>query len=80
MYLYIGKARRIKQARDEAQADVERYRQERERQFKEYEAKYMGSREDVAAKIDKNTEVYITQMLQEVANNKEKVKKVLIRC
>lgn len=33
----------------------------------------MGSREDVAAKIDKNTEIYMAQMAQEVANNKEKV-------
>lgn len=63
----------MKQARDEAQAEIERYRQDRERQFREFEAKHMGSREDVAAKIDKNTEVYITQMVQEVANNKEKV-------
>lgn len=34
-----GKARRLKQAKDEAQADIEKFRQERERQFKEYEAK-----------------------------------------
>lgn len=34
----------------------------------------MGRREDVAAKIDKNTEVYIAQMAQDVENNKEKVR------
>lgn len=42
MYVYTfdtGKARRLKQAKDEAQAEIEKFRQERERQFKEYEAK-----------------------------------------
>ncbi len=34
-----GKARRLKQAKDEAQAEIDKFKQERERQFKEYEAK-----------------------------------------
>lgn len=67
----VGKARRIKQAREEAQAEIGKYRQEREKQFKEYEAKYMGSREDVAARINKNTEAHLTQLEKEVAANKE---------
>lgn len=75
MYFLTGKAKRIKQARDEAQAEIERYRQDGERQFREFEAKHMGCREDVAARIDKNTEIYMVQMAQEVANNKEKVGK-----
>lgn len=36
----------------------------------------MGSREDVAAKIDKNTEIILAKMNEEVQNNKEKVKYV----
>jgi V-type H+-transporting ATPase subunit G len=68
-----GKARRIKQAREEAQAEIENYRRERERQFREYEAKYMGSREDIAAKIDKNTELMLCDVESDVKNNKEKV-------
>lgn len=35
----IGKARRLKQAKDEATEEIEKYRQEREKQFKEFEAK-----------------------------------------
>lgn len=35
----IGKQKRLKQAKEEAQEEIERYRQERERQFKEFEAK-----------------------------------------
>lgn len=34
-----GKARRLKQAKDEATEEIEKYRQEREKQFKEFEAK-----------------------------------------
>lgn len=70
---FVGKAKRIKQAREEAQAEIEKYRQERERQFREYEVKYMGSRDDVQAKIDKNTEIHTAKIIEEVDNNKEKV-------
>lgn len=37
--LISGKARRLKQAKEEAQEEIEKYRQEREKQFKEFEAK-----------------------------------------
>lgn len=33
------KARRLKQAKEEAQAEIESYRQEREKQFKDFESK-----------------------------------------
>lgn len=33
----------------------------------------MGCREDIAAKIDKNTEIILAKMSEEVQNNKEKV-------
>ncbi|KAF5288494.1 hypothetical protein FQA39_LY15423 [Lamprigera yunnana] len=66
------KTRRIKQARDEAQAEIEKYRKERERQYKEFEVKHLGSREDVAARIDKNTQCHFHQIAADVVNNKEK--------
>jgi V-type H+-transporting ATPase subunit G len=34
-----GKARRLKQAKEEAQQEIETYRQECEKQYKEHEAK-----------------------------------------
>lgn len=34
----LGKTRRLKQAKDEATEEIEKYRQERERQFKDFEA------------------------------------------
>lgn len=38
-YSLLGKQRRLKQAKEEAQDEIEKYRAERERQFKEFEAK-----------------------------------------
>lgn len=37
--LFIGKARRLKQAKDEATDEIEKYRSEREKQFKDFEIK-----------------------------------------
>lgn len=37
--LKIGKQRRLKQAKEEAQEEIEKYRLKRDRQFKEFEAK-----------------------------------------
>lgn len=39
MLCIAGKARRLKQAKDEATEEIEKYRQERDKQFKEFEAK-----------------------------------------
>ncbi|CAH0552223.1 unnamed protein product [Brassicogethes aeneus] len=72
------KTKRIKQARDEAQQEVELYRKERERLFKEYEAKYMGKREDTAAKIDRETEKQIEQLSGNVLQNKDQLIQDLI--
>lgn len=38
-YSFSGKQKRLKQAKEEAQDEIEKYRAERERQFKEFEAK-----------------------------------------
>ena len=67
------KAKRLKQAKEEAQDEVEKYRQERERQFKEFEAKHMGTREGVAAKIDAETRIKIDEMNKMVQTQKEAV-------
>ncbi|KAJ8919767.1 hypothetical protein NQ315_006296 [Exocentrus adspersus] len=67
------KARRLKQAKEEAQEEIEKYRKERERQFREFEAKHMGSREDVAAKIEVDTKRRIEEMNKAVQSQKEPV-------
>nr|AGG56525.1 vacuolar ATPase G subunit [Antheraea yamamai] len=72
------KAKRLKQAKEEAQDEVEKYRQERERQFKEFEAKHMGTREGVAAKIDAETRVKIDEMNKMGGIQKEAVIKDIL--
>ncbi|CAH1396523.1 V-type proton ATPase subunit G [Halyomorpha halys] len=67
------KARRLKQAKEEAQEEIERYKQDREKQFREFEAQHMGSREDVAARIDADTRQKIEEMNEAVNANKEAV-------
>lgn len=39
IFFIKGKARRLKQAKDEATEEIEKYRQERDKQFKDFEAK-----------------------------------------
>lgn len=74
MYLHIiGKARRLKQAKEEAQDEIEKYRQEREKQFRRFEAKHMGSKEDVAARIEADTRVKIDEMNKAISVHKDTV-------
>lgn len=70
----LGKQRRLKQAKEEAQDEIEKYRKERERQFREFEAKHMGSREDVASKIDVDTKRRIDDMNRAIQSQKEPVR------
>lgn len=65
-----GKAKRLKQAKEEAQDEIEKYRKERERQFREFEAKHMGSRENVAARIEQDTKLRIDEMNRAVVSQK----------
>ncbi|KAF2350661.1 Vacuolar (H+)-ATPase G subunit [Trinorchestia longiramus] len=67
------KARRLKQAKDEAQQEIEKFRLEREQQYKQYEAKHLGSQDDVAARIKKETVVKKDLQNQMVANSKDQV-------
>lgn len=74
LFIYFpGKARRLKQAKDEATDEIEKYRSERERQFKDFEAKHMGSREGVAAKIEVDTKARIEEMNRAIVVQKESV-------
>jgi len=49
------KARRLKQAKEEAQQEIEKFRMEREQQYKDYEKQHLGSQDDVAARIKRET-------------------------
>ena len=53
------KNRRLKQAKEEAQAEIEKYKAERETIFKGNESKFAGSKGDVAAQIDADAKARI---------------------
>ncbi|XP_045465459.1 V-type proton ATPase subunit G-like isoform X2 [Harmonia axyridis] len=72
------KLKRIKQAREEANHDINAYRQERERQFRDFEVRHLGSKGDIAQKIDKETDGRLRQMADDVASNRTKVVDELI--
>jgi len=67
------KNRRLKQAKEEAQTEIEKYKAEREKAFKDNETKNVGSKDDIAAKIEADTKVKIEAMNRSVASNKEVV-------
>uniref|UniRef100_A0A914VGQ1 V-type proton ATPase subunit G n=1 Tax=Plectus sambesii TaxID=2011161 RepID=A0A914VGQ1_9BILA len=67
------KNQRLKQAKQEAQAEIEKYRQDREKGFLEYEAKYLGTKEDIEGKIRQDTLNSIEQMQRSVAQQKQQV-------
>ncbi|KAK2152469.1 hypothetical protein LSH36_327g00005, partial [Paralvinella palmiformis] len=73
-----GKARRLRQAKEEAQAEVEAYKRERERQYRENEAKILGSKGDMEKKIAISTQAKIEELNHSVAANKEKAVKRLL--
>lgn len=83
------KLQRTKQAKQEAQAEVEKYKQvinidfnlnfkkliiqQREAEFKAFEQQYLGTKEDIESKIRRDTEDQISGMKQSVAGNKQAV-------
>ena len=67
------KNRRLKQAKEEAQAEIEKYKAEREKQFREHEARYVGSKGDIANKIEMDTKSKIAEMNNAVKVNKQNV-------
>ena len=52
---------------------VEKYRDERERAFKEYEAKHLGTKEDIEKQIRNETNAQLEEMKRSVQANKQQV-------
>merc|ERR1712127_246733 len=67
------KNRRLKQAKEEAQAEIEKYKKEREKQFGEHEAKFVGSKDDIMKKINADTQIKTEQMNKSVASETQAV-------
>ncbi|XP_054769746.2 V-type proton ATPase subunit G-like [Lytechinus pictus] len=70
---YTGKARRLKQAKEEAQQEIEAYKKERETQFEEIQQKYLGSKGDQAREIEIQTAAKIQEINQRVGQTRGQV-------
>lgn len=64
------KARRLKQAKEEAAAEIEQFKAERQIAFQKYETEHMGSRGDVAKKIDQETNEKLEAMGKRIDSTK----------
>ncbi|KAL1501865.1 hypothetical protein ABEB36_007110 [Hypothenemus hampei] len=67
------KIKRLKQASDEARAEIEAYSLERERSYLELQKRQMGTKDDIQAHIDTNTNIYLENLEKTIAKNRDKV-------
>ncbi|XP_064479860.1 V-type proton ATPase subunit G-like [Ornithodoros turicata] len=73
------KAKRLKDARVSAQAEIEKFKEEREKQFKEYEAAHMGSREEIVGSIEGGTVTKLAAIETSVQQQKKGVIEKLLK-
>merc|ERR1739848_982578 len=79
----IGQARqrktnKIKQAKDEAKAEVLAYKQDRERQYKELERKLLGDKTEAEKVMEIKGQQEILALSKQVEMNQDKVIDMLI--
>lgn len=67
------KARRLKQAKEEANAEIEQFKSERQIAFTKYETEHMGSRGDIAKKIDQDTNEKLEVMAKRIESTKQTI-------
>lgn len=65
------KTRRLKQAKEEAAAEIELFKAERQKMFTKYEEEHIGSRGDVAKRIDRETNEKLEEMSGRIENTKK---------
>ncbi|XP_049626477.1 V-type proton ATPase subunit G 1-like [Suncus etruscus] len=67
------KNRRLKQAKEEAQAEIKQYRLQREKDFKAKEAAALGSHGSCSTKVEKETQEKIITLQNYFQQNREEV-------
>jgi len=66
------KVKRLKQAKEEATAEIEAYKNEREKLYREHESKIMGSKGDNEARVAEQTRRRIEEANAMIGTNKER--------
>ena len=70
MFSWIGKTKRLKQAKEEAIVEIEAYKSEREKAYKALEQQMLGSKTDSEGLSQKKTEIAIEDMGRLYEKNK----------
>lgn len=67
------KAQLLKKAKEEAAADIEQFKAERQIVFNKYETEHIGSKDDIAKKIDRETTERLETMQKRMHTNRSKI-------
>lgn len=67
------KNQRLKEAKEEAGIEIEKYRKEREDQFNQKRKNFDGSKDDFKQKMEEEKKEKLREIEQDVAQNKEQV-------
>ncbi|TFK51745.1 V-type ATPase [Heliocybe sulcata] len=74
------RVQKLKDARTEAQKEIEEYKKAKEAEFKEFEASHAGVIQSTQSSVDQETEVKLQEITDQYNTNKDKmVKKLLDR-
>ncbi|KAJ8336299.1 hypothetical protein SKAU_G00396420 [Synaphobranchus kaupii] len=69
---YTGKTRRLRQAKEEAQGEIEQYRGEREREFAQKQHTVLGSQGGLSSEVEQQTQQKIQSMTKSYRSNRER--------
>ncbi|KAK9403986.1 V-type proton ATPase subunit G 3 [Crotalus adamanteus] len=69
----LRKGKRLKQAKEEAIAEIDHYRLQREKDFRRKHSKIMGSHDNLSTKIDEETAAKIQGLTNNYHKNMENV-------
>jgi len=72
------KAHLLKKAKEEAAADIENFKAERQIVFNKYETEHIGSKDDIAKKIDRDTTERLETMHKCMQTNQELLLRALM--
>lgn len=72
------KAQRLKRAKEEAAADIEQFKEERQITFNKYETEHMGSNDDMAKQIERETTEKLDTMQKRISTTKNLILERLI--
>lgn len=72
------KAQLLKKAKEEAAADIEQFKAERQIVFNKYETEHIGSKDDVAKQIDRDTTERLSTLQTRMKTNQQKIIEALM--